>query len=237
MYFIEKVGQKYNRLVIQNQYRKEGVTLVDCLCDCGTEHTTRLSSLKNGICKSCGCYNSELSSAKFKTHGLADTKEYAIWCSIKGRVFGNTHSDKEKYRALGMDEDLAKDFSKFLDEVGYIPDYAMRYSIGRIDNSKGYTRGNMRWATPSEQSRNKTLASSNTTGVTGVSVNNARIGNNRYKNYVAHYTQLDGKLKCKYFSINKYGEDVAFKLACDYRESAIRELNKQGAGYTERHGK
>jgi hypothetical protein len=136
-----------------------------------------------------------------------------------------------------MEEDLAKDFSKFLDEVGYIPDSSMRYSIDRIDNGKGYFRGNMRWATMHQQARNKGLSKANTTGVCGVSINTTRRGDKQYKSYVAHYTKLDGKLKCKYFSIPKYGEEGAFKLACEYREAAIRELNTHGAGYTEGHGK
>ena len=45
------------------------------------------------------------------------------------------------------------------------------------------------------------------------------------------------KPKSKRFSINRLGHEEAFRLACEYREQKIRELNEQGAGYTERHGK
>jgi hypothetical protein len=33
-----------------------------------------------------------------------------------------------------------------------------------------------------------------------------------------------------------YGNDFAFELACNYRDKMIEDLNKAGAGYTERHG-
>lgn len=39
------------------------------------------------------------------------------------------------------------------------------------------------------------------------------------------------------FSCNKYGHEQAFQLACQWREQKIAELNEQGAGYSERHGK
>jgi hypothetical protein len=34
----------------------------------------------------------------------------------------------------------------------------------------------------------------------------------------------------------KYGKEEAFRLAVEWRAARIKELNEQGAGYTERHG-
>ena len=50
-------------------------------------------------------------------------------------------------------------------------------------------------------------------------------------------TELDGKYRTKSFNINKLGVMVAFRDAVMYREKMIKEFNKQGAGYSERHGK
>ena len=58
-----------------------------------------------------------------------------------------------------------------------------------------------------------------------------------YFRYRAMGMTLNGEKKTKSFSCNLLGEEQAFKLACEYREQNIRELNEQGAGYTERHGK
>jgi hypothetical protein len=35
----------------------------------------------------------------------------------------------------------------------------------------------------------------------------------------------------------KYGEAEALRLACEARENAIKELNAQGAGYSDKHSK
>ena len=52
----------------------------------------------------------------------------------------------------------------------------------------------------------------------------------------AHYVDLNGCSKNKYFSIIQHGKDEAFRLACEWRKEQIELLNLQGAGYTERHG-
>ena len=44
-------------------------------------------------------------------------------------------------------------FSTFLEDVGVAP--APHLTLDRVDNNKGYEPGNVRWATRSEQSRNK----------------------------------------------------------------------------------
>lgn len=56
------------------------------------------------------------------------------------------------------------------------------------------------------------------------------------KNYYVANATLNGKSTTKSFSANKYGKDEAFRLACEWRQQMIAELNAQGAGYTERHG-
>lgn len=57
------------------------------------------------------------------------------------------------------------------------------------------------------------------------------------KRWVAQWSDLDHKRKSKSFSIKKCGYDEAFHLACEWRDKMISELNAQGAGYTDRHGK
>ena len=74
----------------------------------------------------------------------------------------------------------------------------------------------------------------NKTGVNGVyKTVDKRQGSFRYRTM---WMTLNGEKKTKSFSCNLLGEEQAFKLACEYRAQKIRELNEQGAGYTERHG-
>jgi hypothetical protein len=54
---------------------------------------------------------------------------------------------------------------------------------------------------------------------------------------VARWNSVDGKPQSKRYAIAVYGEEKAFKLACEHREVMIQSLNSQGAGYTEDHGK
>ena len=75
--------------------------------------------------------------------------------------------------------------------------------------------------------------SDNATGVNGVSFSVDRKGRGRFTGTVV---LIDGRISTRSFSVLKYGKDEAFRLACEWRQQMIAELNAQGAGYTERHG-
>lgn len=81
--------------------------------------------------------------------------------------------------------------------------------------------------------RNMTMNVTNTSGVTGVSLKESH----GYSGWRAKWHELDGKRHEKHFSIIKLGNEEAFRLACEYREKMIAQLNEQGAGYTATHGK
>jgi hypothetical protein len=106
--------------------------------------------------------------------------------------------------------------------------------VDHIDgDNQNNTISNLREVTWTVNARNKKLTSRNTSGVNGV---NSKISKG-HKLYRATWNSLEGKSLEKSFSVGKYGEEEAFRLACEYRLKMIEELNAQGAMYSERHGK
>ena len=100
---------------------------------------------------------------------------------------------------------------------------------GDLSNNK---INNLRCISQAENTRNSRKRERNLTGVTGVSYDDTK-----HPRFRALVNRLDGGNWYKSFSTNKYGYDEAFRLACEWREKMILELNAQGAGYSERHGK
>lgn len=92
---------------------------------------------------------------------------------------------------------------------------------------------NLRKITKAENSRNAKLSKVNTSGVVGVRWYTAKCGNE----YAVAYWRDNGKIKSKCFSTLHLKHETAFKMACEHREEMIRQLNEQGAGYTDIHGK
>ena len=119
--------------------------------------------------------------------------------------------------------------------------YALHYPISAehvIDHIDGDTLNNkitnLRQVTQEVNSRNTCAArSSNSTGVVGVS--RIKREHLNFIQYIAH-CRFNGKLFSKEFSCFNMSEEQAFRLACEWRNQKIKELNEQGAGYTERHG-
>lgn len=92
---------------------------------------------------------------------------------------------------------------------------------------------NLRAVSPKINSRNSKKYAANTSGVNGVHIQTDKKTGHAY---IIAFWNENGKRTVKCFSVNKYGYDLAFELACEHRKKAIDRLNKQGAGYSERHG-
>ena len=81
--------------------------------------------------------------------------EYQIWKGIKRRCYLVTCLDYKDYGGKGItvSDEWLNDFSTFIRDMG--PKPAAKYSIDRIDGTKGYSKDNCRWATTKEQSNNR----------------------------------------------------------------------------------
>lgn len=87
-------------------------------------------------------------------HGLTKTPEYGIWKSMKQRCFNKNAYSWPLYggRGISVCREWVESFSSFLAHIGPRPSSAL--SVDRIDNDGDYEPGNVRWATPTEQTRN-----------------------------------------------------------------------------------
>lgn len=108
------------------------------------------------------------------------------------------------------------------------------YVVNHIDcNPSNNSIENLEAVTFAVNARTKKCHALEHTGVNKTS--SCPNGTTKYYSYTGSCT-IDNKMVNKSFSILKYGEAEAFRLACEWRKEQIRLLNEQGAGYTERHG-
>ncbi len=115
-----------------------------CVCECGNEKVLPLYSLHGGK-KDCGCARNIR-----RVHPV----EYSTWYRMKRRCYDPKDKAYKDYggRGITVSDEWREDFAAFLRDMGPRP--AGRYSIDRIKNDQGYSKGNCRWATPTEQARN-----------------------------------------------------------------------------------
>lgn len=140
--------------------RKRRFCLVQCsIVGCDNEYKAETSIYVNKgwgkYCKKCG---NKIRNDAHSTHMLTGTKEYTIWGNIKSRCNNTNAPNYHRYggRGIKLSEVWENDFPSFYEYIVNLDSYGkLDYSLDRIDNDKGYYKGNLRWADNSTQSYNQ----------------------------------------------------------------------------------
>lgn len=157
----DMVGLTFGRLrVIRRAENRNSRSRWFCVCDCGSETIIDGGSMRLGHTQSCGCLNRDVTLAATIKHGHTmdgTSRTYNSWRGMKDRCSHESHSLWHRYGGRGIivcDRWLGSSgFSNFLNDMGERPE---RMTLDRHPNPDGnYEPGNCRWATSSQQNRNR----------------------------------------------------------------------------------
>lgn len=152
---LDLVGVKSGHLKVIRVENHKSRNMCFCVCDCGRNTWARVSRIISGRSQSCGCRRYD----KVTSHGMSGKRNrhplYGIWTSMVARCSNVKHKQYDSYGGRGItvcDRWLGNEgFANFLSYMGDRPDGC---SLDRVDNDKGYSPDNCRWATVKVQQRN-----------------------------------------------------------------------------------
>lgn len=218
MELIDLTGRRYGRLTVIKRAddKKYKCPHWICKCDCGNEKIVSGSNLKTGQTRSCGCLRKELTiihnknmskeirCKKHKENKYDLSGEYGVGYFENGEIF---IFDLEDYALISkyywVIHNGNKTYRRVVTKTNgkMTPMHQILTGKTNIDHKNRNTfdnrRSNLRDATYSQNSQNRTRQSNNTSGIIGVSFDNqsdvwkARININKHQHTI--YTGVSFK--------------------------------------------
>jgi hypothetical protein len=148
----EVFGQKFGKLTVIKEVpsKVRGHRQYECLCDCGGTHIGTRNNILRGITSQCTqCSKTQRAKAFVVNGANSERYTYNSWRSMIDRC-----ANHARYRNVQICEQWQGPlgFVQFLKDMGQRPG---KHTLDRIDNSRGYSPDNCRWATVGLQNHNK----------------------------------------------------------------------------------
>lgn len=155
-------GQKFGMLTVIERdgygVDKDGkhYSLWKCQCECGNITTISQHLIVTGEKRSCGCLRKQFKSTKGERHGMSGTRLYTTYRMMLARCENPTDHHFKDYggRGIKVCDEWKNSFNSFY-EWAIANGYTDNLTIDRIDVNGNYEPNNCRWATNTQQQRNK----------------------------------------------------------------------------------
>ena len=210
------IGETWRKYPTDTSTQKATYGLFECPY-CRKEFEAVTYSIKRKNTKSCGCQKY----TGLITHGVTKHRLYYIWFGLVDRCTSIKNNRYKDYGGRGItvcEEWL--DVKNFIEDM--YPSYMEGLSLDRIDNDKGYSLDNCRWADRTTQAINRRIQKNNTSGFVGVSYHNgkarwaASAEVNYKKVHIGYYSTIEEAVQARdnYIIENK----LPHKLSTDYQK-------------------